>query len=106
MQGTKIVKLWDMSLNELAQTTITANANWACNSINPVTVQAGQSYYVAACMQGSGGYYRYNINLPNTCQNVRIDSTVYLSTTGCTMTSTPTTYQTDMYGMADVAIEY
>lgn len=101
--GTKTLYLWDSSTKSLlAQAQVASSNNWVYSPITPVNVTAAKSYIVAVFTgTGSGGSWRYPIQLPKTYGNIKIDAswTNWMSS-GPAM---PNTYRTDvMYGQADI----
>ncbi|MDO8647203.1 MAG: LamG-like jellyroll fold domain-containing protein, partial [Candidatus Diapherotrites archaeon] len=102
--GAKTVKVWNSTYGELASTSIAGSGTgWVCGSLaTPLAVSSGVTYYVGACLVGSGGYYRSPITaLPRTSNSITINNSFYYSTTGCTLAA-PTTITTTMYGMVDI----
>jgi len=99
--GTKRVRLFNSSYSTLASTNVSSSNNWVCSSVTSVDVNSGSIYYVVADIGSSGGAYRRYSGLPNTCGDVRINTSIYQSPSG-TFTSSHSSNATHMYGMVDV----
>ena len=79
--GTKPVTLYDSSYSVLASTQVASSNAWSCNSISPVKVNAGSTYYVVAYLAGSGGCFRNSRDntFPRTCDKINLDASVQQS---------------------------
>lgn len=98
--GAKKVYLWNKASGVLlAEAVVSAANGWGYANINPVSVEAGTTYTVAAYMAGSGGSYRYGITtFPRTYEDITIEGTTWITGSG-----RPTlNYTTIMYGQVDV----
>lgn len=98
--GTKTVYLWNKATGALLkQATVSSSNNWSYAIIEPVSVEAGVTYTVAAYLAGSGGSYRVVINtFPRTYEDIRIEGTAYISGN-----QRPTNnYCCYMYGQVDI----
>ena len=63
--GTKTVKLYNSSYTLLRSASVTSSDNWACTAISSVNLNAGETYYVATVLGGSGGCIQQGVNLPS-----------------------------------------
>ncbi len=106
--GSKTARLWKVSSEELlAKVTVPdPNNSWTYADITPVTVTAGEQYFIGVSMGGSGGTYKYlgNTNtLPNTYGNIIIDIMAYRNNYDSD-TYPSSMYSTNayFYGMADI----
>ena len=104
--GSKTARLWKVSSEELlAKVTVPdPNNSWTYADITPVTVTAGEQYFIGVSMGGSGGSYKYlGDALPNTYGNIIIDIMAYRNNYDSD-TYPPSMYSTNVYfyGMADI----
>jgi len=104
--GSKTARLWKVSSEELlAKVTVPdPNYSWTYADITPVTVTAGEQYYIGVSLGGSGGSYKYLGNtLPNTYGNIKIDVNAYRNNYDSdTYPSSMTSNNAYFFGMADI----
>ena len=105
--GSKTARLWKVSSEELlAKVTVPdPNNSWTYADITPVTVTAGEQYFIGVSMGGSGGSYKYlgANTLPNTYGNIIIDIMAYRNNYDSdTYPSSMYTTNVYFYGMADI----
>jgi len=104
--GTYTVKIWNTAYTELgsASVTVSSAGTWACTVLEtPISLSAGQNYYVGACLSN---YYYTATSTPRVSANgsssVTIKNSLYFAASNCVLsgiTGTPTSY---MYGQADI----
>ena len=77
--GTATLYLWERSTGALlAEAEVTSNNSWSYTEIQPVTVQAGSEYTVAAYLGGSLASYAYGFpKFPQTVGSVTITASTY-----------------------------
>ena len=103
--GTKRVRLFDLtSGSTLATTTVTSANRWSYQTIQPVTVTAGKPYAVAVYLEGSGGSARRLLRprLPQPCGDIRIEAAVHASTLFDPEARPLRARTSDMFGQADI----
>lgn len=103
--GDKLVKLYDSSYNVIGSVTVSgADDSWSCAELaTAVDITAGSTYYVAAHLDGSIGYYKGGVGLPKTYNGIEVQTSVYQKNVA-TLTSSHNTYAAHMYGMVDIGI--
>jgi hypothetical protein len=108
--GNKSIKIQNSSYaviySDYLNVTNTTNTDiWTCKTITPLTLTAGQIYYIGVTVAGSGGCYDSVPSYPRLSNGVNILKTAYQN--GVTQYSSGVTLTTGlMYGLVDFKINY
>ncbi len=108
--GAKLVRLFDRTTGDiLGEVTVSASNNWSYVDLpQPIAVDEGTSYTVAAYLAGSGAAYHYPLTapFPQTYGSVTIEGSTYAYTGSGGITVRPTNVISYfMVGIADIQFE-